>query len=495
MRGRTERDPKIMKIYALARRAAVRSIGRTAVVGLALVAMLAPLALLAPVADAQIGGGSDTTGWTTIDLAAELDVPGFDADLGTLVSAELTMTVDIENQVRRVTNNSSANADIFLATQLDLCAHVLTEWAPNAFDACSVAGAHVATSTEISTESFQGVRAGTTASNRTVIELSDAATSAILDPGALVPFVGVESVQLGVSSQQSHLALGGTDVTPELGTLADVTVSVAYTYIALDLEVIDGGYLVTSTGTTTLSNVSVMHDTAGELCSLNLLPPGQTHRCEVPGGVADGSSAIATAKAAINPGVSVTSGVSAGEAASIAIEVATNGADADAETGPKVQAGDLLTWSYVISNTGTDDLVDVAVSDDRTGAICAAASLLAGESFDCTHEGRATSGQNLVTAKATGTTVAGAAVSDTDSTHHIVVNQDGTATAQLATGGGSVTAPLSDAPYAGVEAPRLAFTGAETTVAAVIGASSLLLGMACVGASGRLRRHHEYLDG
>lgn len=462
---------------------------RRATAVLAFVALLVPMALFAPVANAQVGGGSDTTGWSIVELAEELEVPGFDSELGELVSAELTMTVDIESQVRQVANDSGVRADIFLATQLDLCTHVLTSSEPLTYDACSVAGAHVATTTEVSSESFQSVLVGSTGASRTLIEVGDAATAAILDPTALAGFVDVDTVELGVSSRQRHLMLGSTDPEPTLGMLADVTVSVTYSYIALSLEVVGDAYLVTSTGTTTLADVRVQHGAGGELCSVNLLPAGQTHRCEVPGGVASGAGAVATASAAINPGVTTTSGVSAGADGSIKIEVATNGEDADATTGPKVRAGDELIWSYVISNTGSDDLVNVAVSDDRTGAICAAAALAAGDSFDCNHEGLATSGQNAVTAKVVATSAAGATVSDTDSTHHIVVSRDGTATPELATGGGSVTAPLSDAPYAGIEPPRLAFTGVETTVAAITGTSSLLLGLACVGASRRLRRH------
>lgn len=473
-----------MKISAPARRASVRSIGRT------LIAAFSMLALLAPVAAAQSGGGTDSSE-TGVGLYAELSVPGFDADLGVLASVDLTMSVGIENQVLGVTNESQGVNDVFVEAHLDVCAQALPVDAPFGIDACAVAGGRAVVNAMVGSHSFTGLGSGERAVRPTPISVEKSETILVLNPDALRRFDGVDDVRVGVSSQPSFVLLGGVGSDPTVEALIDVSVSAAYSYIALDLEVIDGGYLVTSTGTTTLSNVSVTHDTAGELCSVNLLPPGQTQRCEVPGGVADGGSAVATANAAINPGVSVTSGVSVGEAASIAIEVATNGIDADIETGPKVWAGESLTWSYVISNTGTDDLVDVAVSDDRTGAICAAASLLAGESFDCTHEGQATSGQNVVTAKATGTTVSGATVSDTDPTHHVVVNQDGTPTRQLATGGGSVTAPLSDAPYAGIEAPRLAFTGAETTVAAVIGASSLLLGLACVGASGRLRRRHD----
>ena len=443
---------------------------------------------MAPSVAAQTSAGSDSTGWTLTELVTDLTVPGFDTELGALVSAELTMTAEIDNRVHAITNGSSLSSDLFLATQLDLCAHPLPGAGYSTFDMCSSAGGRVTTTTDVSAESFQGVAPGATASRRSPMLVSDAATAAVLDPAALELFAGVDEVRLGVSSKVSYLTLGGVEDDPTLETLVDVGVSVAYSYIALSLEVVDGAYEATSTGTTTLSNVSIVHDSHGELCVVNLLPPGQRHRCEVPTGEADGQSAVATGTAAINPGVSVTSGVTAGAAAAIEIEVATNGSDADAGTGPKVWAGDLVTWTYTIVNAGSDALVDVAVSDDRTGAICTAPTLGAGENFTCTHEGRATSGQNAMTAKAVATSVNGVRVSDTDPTHHIVVNQDGTPTEQLATGGGSVAEPLAENPYAGVRAPRLAFTGAETTVAAIVGASSIIVGLGFLGASRRIGR-------
>lgn len=490
----------IMKLHALDRPAAQRSVGRSvgrsvsraALVAIALLALLAP-AVAAQDAEESATSG-DSTGWTLTEMVTDLTVPGFDGELGALVSAELTMSAEIDNRVYSIANDSNLSTDIFLATQLDLCAHPLAGEGYSTFEMCSVAGGRVTTTTEVSAESFQGVRPGDTASRRTPLLVSDSATAAVLDPAALGFFSDVDEVRLGVSSKVSHLTLGVVEAEPTMETFVDVGVSVFYSYIGLSLEVVDGAYVVTSTGTTTVSNVNVVHDTAGELCEINLLPPGQSQRCEVQGAEADGQSAVATGVAAINPAVSVTSGVSAGAAASIEVEVATNGTDADQGTGPKVRAGELVTWSYTIANTGSDDLVDVAVSDDRTGAICAAAVLGAGDEFTCSHEGRATSGQNSLIAKAVGTSVAGELVSDTDRSNHIVVNQDGTPTAELATGGGSATAPLSDAPYAGVEAPRLAFTGAETTVAAILGASSLVLGLGCVGVSRRLRREYDVRD-
>ena len=50
---------------------------------------------------------------------------------------------------------------------------------------------------------------------------------------------------------------------------------------------------------------------------------------------------------------------------SIDIEKATNGDDADSPTGPVVNVGDAVTWTYVVTNTGDVDLTNVQVTDDQ----------------------------------------------------------------------------------------------------------------------------------
>jgi hypothetical protein len=49
----------------------------------------------------------------------------------------------------------------------------------------------------------------------------------------------------------------------------------------------------------------------------------------------------------------------------IAINVATNGADADSPTGPYVEIDGAITWTYVVTNPGDLGLSSVSVSDDR----------------------------------------------------------------------------------------------------------------------------------
>ncbi|WP_342305354.1 hypothetical protein [Methanolobus sp. ZRKC5] len=53
----------------------------------------------------------------------------------------------------------------------------------------------------------------------------------------------------------------------------------------------------------------------------------------------------------------------------IDIEKATNGFDADNPTGPELDSGDDVTWTYVVTNTGNVPLEDVVVTDDKLGVI------------------------------------------------------------------------------------------------------------------------------
>ena len=58
-----------------------------------------------------------------------------------------------------------------------------------------------------------------------------------------------------------------------------------------------------------------------------------------------------------------------GSAPAIDIEKATNGQDADLPTGPFILLGDPVTWTYVVTNTGNVDLVNIVVTDDVLGTI------------------------------------------------------------------------------------------------------------------------------
>jgi hypothetical protein len=92
-----------------------------------------------------------------------------------------------------------------------------------------------------------------------------------------------------------------------------------------------------------------------------------------------------------------------GAAPAISLEKATNGIDADRPTGPRVDIGSTVTWTYEVTNTGNVALEGLVVTDDQIGAIaCPATTLAVGEVVVCRATGVAEEGQyaNLGTATA-----------------------------------------------------------------------------------------------
>ena len=100
------------------------------------------------------------------------------------------------------------------------------------------------------------------------------------------------------------------------------------------------------------------------------------------------------------------------------IEKSTNGEDADEAPGPTITVGSAVTWQYVVANTGTVNLSNVMVTDDKNVVVtCPTATLTPGQSMTCTGSGTATQGQyrNVGTVTASSTTVS---VSDSDASHY-----------------------------------------------------------------------------
>ena len=74
------------------------------------------------------------------------------------------------------------------------------------------------------------------------------------------------------------------------------------------------------------------------------------------------------------------------QTADIDIEKSTNGQDADLPPGVIVLVPDMdvpIEWEYVVTNTGTLDLIDVVVTDDQEGIVCTIPFLAAGATTSC----------------------------------------------------------------------------------------------------------------
>ncbi|HKV08037.1 MAG TPA: hypothetical protein VJ725_07875, partial [Thermoanaerobaculia bacterium] len=103
----------------------------------------------------------------------------------------------------------------------------------------------------------------------------------------------------------------------------------------------------------------------------------------------------------------------------VSLEKATNGQDADVPPGPVLLAGDPVTWTYQVTNTGSRDLTNVVVTDDQGVTVtCPATTLLAGESMICTGNGTAQEGQYVNVGTVTAELPNGSQVEDSDPSHY-----------------------------------------------------------------------------
>ena len=102
----------------------------------------------------------------------------------------------------------------------------------------------------------------------------------------------------------------------------------------------------------------------------------------------------------------------------IDIETSTNGNDADAPTGAKIEFGKPVKWEYVVINKGNVALTDVKVRDDKSGEICTIGTLAINESKTCEKTTTAKEGQyeNIGTVEGI---FNGKKITDSDPTHYL----------------------------------------------------------------------------
>jgi hypothetical protein len=111
---------------------------------------------------------------------------------------------------------------------------------------------------------------------------------------------------------------------------------------------------------------------------------------------------------------------------SVKIKKSTNGDDADAAPGPTIVVGSPVTWTYVVTNTGTLNLTNVKVVDDRNVTVtCPGATLAVTQSMTCTGAGTAVEGQYRNLGSVTADSGSGP-VSDSDVSHYFGRRPDDT---------------------------------------------------------------------
>ncbi len=108
------------------------------------------------------------------------------------------------------------------------------------------------------------------------------------------------------------------------------------------------------------------------------------------------------------------------------IEKFVNGQDADAPTGPQIPAGQTVTWTYTVANSGNTQIELVNVVDDKLGVIWESShsekiTLNVGQSRTWTRTGKAILGQYKNTATVSATAISGQSdvlLKDSDSAHY-----------------------------------------------------------------------------
>jgi LPXTG-motif cell wall-anchored protein len=156
------------------------------------------------------------------------------------------------------------------------------------------------------------------------------------------------------------------------------------------------------------------------------------------------------------------------QAPAIDIEKATNGEDADDPPGPTLIIGDPVNWTYVVTNTGEQNLVNVVVTDDQGVAVaCPQNTLAVGEVMTCTASGIAVEGQYANIGTVTGVPeTSGPNVTDSDPSHY-------NATPPTTVPPTTVPPP----PPTSVPPPQLPETGSSSLPLGVLGTTIGLLGL------------------
>jgi hypothetical protein len=183
-------------------------------------------------------------------------------------------------------------------------------------------------------------------------------------------------------------------------------------------------YLITNTGNVTITLVTLIDDRLGTVdCPGSTLASGESVSCSAFGTAVEGqyvNVATVTAQPTVGPEVDASDpshyvGVEPG----IVLEKLTNGEDADEFPGVEIGVGQPITWTYLVTNTGSVELSDVTVTDDKGVEVSCPTTVLApDEHMACTASGISQEGPYVNVGTAVGHPEQGQAVSDSDPSHY-----------------------------------------------------------------------------
>jgi uncharacterized repeat protein (TIGR01451 family) len=186
-------------------------------------------------------------------------------------------------------------------------------------------------------------------------------------------------------------------------------------------------YAITNTGNITLTAVTVEDNQPGVIpdCPFDTLGPGEQRECTASGVAVEGQytnvgTVTGVPSGGSNPVIADDASHYYGMTPGITIQKLTNGEDADDPPGPYIPVGELVTWTYAITNTGNITLTVVTVEDNQPGVIpdCPFDTLGPGEQRECTASGVAVEGQYENIGIANGIPPVGDPVGDNDPSHY-----------------------------------------------------------------------------
>lgn len=295
------------------------------------------------------------------------------------------------------------------------------------------------------------------------------------EPDAVTPAPGAASISVAVSADHTQVFAPGEDVTFTIAVTND------------GAEPVEIRSLVDS--------VRGDLDGAGSCAVPQTIEPAAGYACAFTVFVAADEHAVVKARGVAAAGGRVSgAGSTAVEvvAASIDIETATNGEDADAPPGPAVRVGSTVEWTHVVTNTGDVVVRGITVTDDRGVSLtCSRTRLAPGRSLRCVGSGLAAGGPYATAGKvaATATDADGhhTTVRDRDRSHYLGVDPaitlvkafagevlaagESSALTLTVRNGGDVD--LSDVTVTDVVDARLAVTGVECPGTAAVLAQSV----------------------
>ncbi len=193
-------------------------------------------------------------------------------------------------------------------------------------------------------------------------------------------------------------------------------------------------YVMTNTGNVTLTNVTLTDDqlvVQNPLTKGVTLAPGEVINVIVTGtatagqyanlGTVTGQPTVGGVVTATNPSYYF------GSEPGINLRKYTNGDDADTPTGPVVDAGSVITWTYVIANSGNITLTNVTLTDDQLtvqNPLTSNVTLAPGAVITIAATGVATAGQYANIGMVTGHAQPGLIVTATNPSHYFAEQYD-----------------------------------------------------------------------